>query len=86
MLKDFMRSARSAEAVELAERRFVSTIYFHTLFLFAATKSRRYALQRSEGDDSVDVEVADYVADLFGSAYAQFLLTFDTADLVDALG
>lgn len=86
VLKDFNRSAKSSEAVELSERRYVSTVYFHTLFLFAATKSRRYAMQRGEGDVQVEVEVADYVADLFSSSYAQFLLSFDTADLIDAIG
>jgi hypothetical protein len=86
VLKDFNRSAKSTEAMELAERRYVSTIYFHTLFLFAVTKSRKYALQRGEGDANVDVEVADYVADLFSTSYAQFLLSFDTGDLIDALG
>jgi hypothetical protein len=86
VLKDFNRSAKSTDAVELAEKRYVSTVYFHTLFLFAATKSRKYALQQEKGEDSIDVEVADYVADLFSSSYAQFLLSFDTADLIDALG
>lgn len=86
VLKDFNRNAKSVEAMEMAERRYVSTVYFHTLFLFAATKSRKYALQRDEGDSNVDVEVADYVADLFSNSYAQFLLSFDTADLIDALG
>lgn len=86
VLKDFNRSAKSAEAVELAEKRFVSTVYFHTLFLFAATRARKYALQQEKGEAVEDVEVADYVADLFSSSYAQFLLSFDTADLIDALG
>jgi len=32
-----------------------------------------------------DVEITDYIADLFQTFYAQFLLNFDTQELVAAL-
>ena len=86
VLKDFNGRAKSAEAAELAERRYVSAVYFHTLFLFATTKSRKYDMRREHGDGLQDVEVAEYVADIFGSSYAQFLLNFETSDLIDAMG
>ena len=85
VLKDFNRGAKSTEAAELAERRFVSAVYFHTLFLFATTKSRKYGLRRGE-ELAEDVEVADYISDIFSSSYAQFLLNFETSDLLDAMG
>lgn len=87
VLKDFNSGARSSEAVEMAERRYISAVYFHTLFLFATTRSRRYDLRQGvEGDgDGVDVDLADYVSDLFSSSYAQFLLNFDTADMLEAV-
>lgn len=86
VLKDFNAGARSSEAVELAERRYISAVYFHTLFLFATTKSRKYDLRRGEGAEGEDVDVAEYVSDLFSASYAQFLMNFDTADLVEAVG
>ena len=86
VLKDFRGSAKSTEASELAERRYISAVYFHTLFLFATTESRRYKLTRGEDEKRDDVPLADYVADLFKSSYAQFLINFDTADLLEALG
>ena len=36
--RDFKSDNRSTEAFGRAERRYVSTSYFHTLFLFATTK------------------------------------------------
>ena len=86
-LKDFNSGARSSEAVEMAERRYISAVYFHTLFLFATTRSRRYNLRRGdEGEgNGVEVDLADYVSDLFSSSYAQFLLNFDTADMLEAV-
>jgi len=86
VLKDFNSNARSTEAAELAERRYVSAVYFHTLFLFATSKSRNYEFRRGGEGAPSDVEVAEYVSDIFSSSYAQFLLSFDTADLVDAIG
>lgn len=85
VLKDFRGKLKSAEASELAERRYISAVYFHTLFLFATTKSLKYDLQRGEGDQREEVDLADYVSDLFSSSYAQFLISFDTADLLDAM-
>jgi hypothetical protein len=85
VLKDFKGSARSSEASELAERRYVSAVYFHTLFLFATTKSRKYDLQQGDGDSRRNVELSEYISDLFSASYAQFLLNFDTVDLLEAI-
>ena len=85
VLKDFKGSAKSAQAIELAERRYISAVYFHVLFIFATTKSRKYELQRGEGDSIQQVELSEYVQDLFSSSYAQFLLSFDTGDLIEAM-
>lgn len=85
VLKDFNSGAKSSEAVEIAERRYISAVYFHTLFLFATTKSRKYDLRRGDDPNGGDVDLAEYVSDLFASAYAQFLLNFDTTDLLEAI-
>jgi hypothetical protein len=85
VLKDFNSGAKSTEAAELAERRYVSAVYFHTLFLFATTKSRKYDLRRGTEQTMEDVEIAEYISDIFSSSYAQFLLNFETSDLLDAM-
>lgn len=85
VLKEFTSSAKSADAFELAQRRYISSVYFHALFLFATTKSRKYDLQRRDGEGSMEVDVSEYISDLFSASYAQFLLNFDTADLLEAM-
>jgi hypothetical protein len=85
VLKDFNSGARSTEAIEMAERRYISAVYFHTLFLFATTKSRKYDLRRAEDGSETEVDLADYISDMFSSSYAQFLLHFDTADMLEAI-
>ncbi|UXN67936.1 hypothetical protein N8A98_02460 (plasmid) [Devosia neptuniae] len=86
VLRDFTAGAKSEEAIDVAKNRYISAVYFHTLFLFTTTRSRGYELVRGNGDSGVPVELDEYVSDLFGSAYAQFLLNFDTSSLIDALG
>lgn len=85
VLKDFKGNTKSVEASELVERRYISAVYFHTLFIFATSKSRKYEIQRGEGDSLEQVELAEYIQDLFSASYAQFLLSFDTQDLIEAI-
>ena len=77
------------EAIATAEKRYVSAVYFHTLFLYTITKNRKYGIvqQKGEGEEAGEesVDVTDYISDLFGTFYALFLLNFDTQELIAAL-
>lgn len=74
------------EAIAVADKRYLSAVYFHTLFLYAITKNLKYSIVRHEGEaQEKSIELTDYVADLFKSFYAQFLLSFDTQELIAAL-
>ena len=75
------------EAIATAEKRYVSAVYFHTLFLYTITKNRKYGIVQQKGDESgeTNVDVTDYISDLFQTFYAQFLLNFDTQELIAAL-
>ncbi|MEM1049410.1 MAG: hypothetical protein AAGL24_24875 [Pseudomonadota bacterium] len=85
-LLNYRSALKTPEAITVAEKRYFSGVYFHTLFLFAITKNRKYLIQRElEEMDSVSVEVTEYISDLFTNAYAQFLLSFDTQELINAL-
>ncbi|MGQ4808292.1 hypothetical protein NKDENANG_01673 [Candidatus Entotheonellaceae bacterium PAL068K] len=74
------------EAIATAENRYVSAVYFHTLFLYTITKNRKYGIIRqNEESAEVNVDVTDYISDLFRTYYAQFLLNFGTQELIAAL-
>ena len=78
---------KKAEAIATADNRYVSAVYFHTLFLYTITKNRKYGIVQQKGEevDPEDVDVTDYISDLFGTYYALFLLNFDMQQLIDAL-
>ncbi|MDE3259135.1 MAG: hypothetical protein OYM47_14990 [Gemmatimonadota bacterium] len=76
---------QNEETIAVAEKRYVSAVYFHTLFLYTITKNRRYGVTQANGEDQRAVEITEYIGDLFQTFYAQFLLNFDTQELISAL-
>ena len=73
------------ETITVAEGRYVSAVYFHTLFLYTITKNLKYRIvTQREQKNGEDVEITEYIADLFQTFYAQFLLNFDKQVLVAA--
>ena len=74
------------ETIQVAEKRYVSAVYFHTMFLYTITKNRKYGIvKQHEPEGQREVEITEYVADLFQTFYAQFLLNFDMQELIAAL-
>ena len=83
VLRNYFSKQRSlsVENKELAEKKYISSVYFHTIFLFSITKNRKYELK--QGDRAIDV--GDYLKDVFSSYYADFLLNFGTEQLMASL-
>ena len=71
----------SVENKELAEKKYISSVYFHTIFLFSITKNRKYELKR----DNKEVDLGDYLKDVFSSYYGEFLLNFGAEQLMASL-
>ena len=76
----------SHEQEENARNRYISSIYFHTIFLYTISRKRKYEIKRQTEDDYEDEDLGKYLSDIFSSKYAEFLLNFGTSDLMRALG
>lgn len=81
VLRDFKKKYKSptVEQIELSNRKYYTSVYFHTLFLYTITKNRGYQIkQKMEGDEEryEDVDVAQYLTDLFDHYYSTFILNF----------
>lgn len=85
VLKDYKITLKSAEQFEVAEKRYYTSVYFHTLFLFTISKNKKYSMKKEEGEQVKDVDLVEYVKDIFESYYAQFLLNFGMSELVQSL-
>ena len=68
----------NADQIELTNRKYYTSVYFHTLFLYTITKNRGYEIyQKKEGREETDpVDVGSYLKDVFDNYYSTFILNF----------
>ena len=88
-LKRFVSKRRNPteEQRELADREYLTRVYWHTLFLYAISRGRNYAIVKGNAENQMeDIDLSDYLKDVFDSNYAEFLLNFETAALMEGLG
>ncbi len=66
------------EQIEIANRKYYTSVYFHTLFLYTITKNRGYEItQKQEGKNEPEpVDVGTYLKDVFDNYYSSFILNF----------
>ena len=88
VLKDFKGKTRNAsqEQLNIADKRYIASVYSHTLFLYSITKAHKYGIIQDENDGNPDVELGTYLKDLFDSYYAEFLLSFGFDDIMQLIG
>jgi len=87
VLKNYKSKLTSSEQMEIADKRYISSVYFHTLFLYTITQNRKYKISREseEGYQDEAIEITQYLKDLFESYYSAFLLNFEMSDLIASL-
>jgi len=66
------------EQLKLVNRKYFTSVYFHTLFLYTITKNRGYQIsQKQEGKEELeDIDLGTYLKDLFDNYYSTFILNF----------
>tara|TARA_B100000378_G_scaffold269307_1_gene257239 strand:- start:13538 stop:16036 length:2499 start_codon:yes stop_codon:yes gene_type:complete len=66
------------EQLELVNRKYFTSVYFHTLFLYTITKNRGYQIsQKQEGKEELEhIDLGNYLKDLFDNYYSTFILNF----------
>ncbi len=65
----------------IADKKYISAVYFHTLFLFTIAKQKRYDVKQEDKE----IELTDFLKDIFLSYYTEFLLNFGIEQLMSAL-
>ncbi len=86
VLKSYKSKIRNLtiEQNELADKRYISALYCHTLFLYIINKKKDYKMVHGEDDKGVDL--TEYLTDLFSSYYAAFLMNFGMGELIEGFG
>ena len=78
---NYKNKQKSENQLLLAEKRYVSAVYFHALFLYMITKKKNYKLSIEQEDKTID----EYIRDLFDSYYSDFLLNFGMEQLINSM-
>ena len=87
VLKNFKGKTRnpSQEQLNIADQRYIASVYSHTLFLYSITKAHKYGIIQDENNGNPDVELGTYLKDLFDSYYAEFILNFGFDEIMQLL-
>lgn len=76
---------KSEDQLQVSEKKYLASVYFHTLFLYMITKRRNYKLSKEINGKDDDVTIDDYIRDVFDSYYSDFLLNFGMEQLISSL-
>ncbi len=84
VLKNFKSRHRNQnpEQVDLTNRKYYSSVYFHVLFLYTITINRGFRISSKEEDD---IDVGTYLKDIFGSFYATFIMNYGSEALLESV-
>ncbi len=82
VLKNFKSKEKhnNLKQLEFADRKYSTSVYFHTLFLYSITRNRKYRISQEGENNSKDIAIEDYLQSLFQSYYAEFILNFGGAE------
>ena len=64
------------EQISVAERKYIASVYFHTLFLYTISKRQKYGMTQQVNGENKDVDLSNYLKDVFQSFYSEFILNF----------
>lgn len=71
----------TAEQIDAAEKKYITSVYFHTLFLYTISRKKNYSIKQGEKD----ADLGEYLKDVFSSYYSEFLLNFGMEQLMATL-
>lgn len=77
------KKLKSEDQISTAQKKYVSAVYFHSLFLYMITKRKNYKIVDEAKDE--DITIDDYIRDVFDSYYSDFLLNFGMEQLMNAM-
>jgi hypothetical protein len=90
VLKNFKTKTKNPneQQLEVADKKYITSVYFHTLFLYSITKNRKYRIMQEKDNNKEDyVELETYLKDVFESYYSEFILNFGGAEeLLQSIG
>lgn len=86
MIKNFKRGFKNEEQFLIADKKYITSIYFHTLILYATLKANKYQFsQKPQEGNTSEKDLTEVLSSLFSSPYGEFLLKYKMQELIEAV-
>lgn len=82
---NYRKKLKNEEQIIVAQKRYIASVYFHSLFLYMITKKKNYRLSLMAENSDEEITIDDYIRDVFDSYYSDFLLNFGMEQLMGSL-
>lgn len=82
---NYRKKLKNEDQIIVAQKRYIASIYFHSLFLYIITKKKNYKLLLASENNDDEITIDDYIRDVFDSYYSDFLLNFGMEQLMGSL-
>ncbi len=82
---NYRKKLKNEEQIIVAQKRYIASVYFHSLFLYMITKKKNYKLSLAGENNDEEITIDDYIRDVFDSYYSDFLLNFGMEQLMGSL-
>jgi len=82
---NYRKKLKNEEQILVAQKRYIASVYFHSLFLYMITKKKNYKLSQSLENNDGEITIDEYIRDVFDSYYSDFLLNFGMEQLMGSL-
>ena len=82
---NYRSKLKGEEQILAAEKKYISSVYFHALFLYMITKKKKYSILQENEMKNETVAIDEYIKELFSNCYSEFLLNFGMEQLIGAL-
>ncbi|WP_353158630.1 hypothetical protein [Myroides odoratus] len=81
----YRKKLKNEEQIIVAQKRYIASIYFHSLFLYMITKKKNYKFSLEAENNDEEKTIDEYICDVFDSYYSDFLLNFGMEQLMGSL-
>lgn len=82
---NYRKKLKNEDQIIVAQKRYIASVYFHSLFLYMITKKKNYRLSLMTENNDEEITIDDYIRDVFDSYYSDFLLNFGMEQLMGSL-
>lgn len=79
-----------ANAIEVIDKKYFSSVYFHTLFLYIIAKGQGFRFSKDLNGAEQDIDLGTFLISIFDGSYSEFILNFggtnELYEMISAVG